>query len=591
MKNYNDNDNQLRSTRTIAFEGWGNLFFAVIGLAFFLLGTGTLKFDGLPYEVILNPVFLTLGVTFLSNSIFNFIRFKVVSPDENMLFSRAVTLFNQLKLQKDYGLVNIFKSNTEASNVIVSELKNIYQNHNGHERFSCDIICNGNVAGFAGENELNNIKDDIRDYLQKGFSIRMIVSNYKLNHLAQLHVDSTYPLEADSIVHNFGSAYTNIKKSITELMESFNEIMRRPDMHQENIGKIDIKFTNCLPVLQYHRVGNKVFVSSRMIGNEYTSTPIVHEYEKTKDPNDAFHLYESFFNNLWNNPNFSWHDKNLSTLSNGILPIAPVNSVINPHLVIGDVIIDRVMRMTCNALVMILRTVNPSSIGHKSQPVRAFFTVVNCTPKNEDGVIRRYNVHAVDRINSFELINLEKINNHYEVNLHHAIGKAIITGRTVFRTINKEYEPSAKHIQNDDWGKAVVSISVPINANVDGNGLPINYYGDRKGSDNNDFKIIKGGHTKTIATLTFEFNEETQALFGIPDDKINTAEYDIDAKESGSTNRRIKDAAIDCAKFIIEYLGLDASTDEHIEDANPNLSETEKNPSFLDSLKKKVGLS
>ena len=321
MNIFKNNDYQLRSNRTVAFEGWGNLFFAVIGLVFFLLGTGIFKFKDLQDDEFFKLIALTLGVTFLSNSIYNFFRFLFVSDDENILYRKTITLFNQNSMEKKYGLINIFKKNKEAVSVIFSELNEISQIRNSfnREKFLCDIICNGDVAGFTGEDELNNNKDTLLNYLQKGFSIRMIISNYKLNHLAQLYVDTTFSLETNAIDSNFKPAHTKFEEGIKELIGSFEEIMRHPEMRRGNIGKIEIKFTNCLPVLQYHRVGDKVFVSSRMIGNEYTSEPIIHEYEKTNDKNDAFHLYEGFFNSLWENPKFSWYNKNLSFLSNGVL--------------------------------------------------------------------------------------------------------------------------------------------------------------------------------------------------------------------------------------------------------------------------------
>ena len=236
---------------------------------------------------------------------------------------------------------------------------------------------------------------------------------------------------------------------------------------------------------------------------------------------------------------------------------------------------------------MILRTVDNSKIPPRQQPVRAFLTVINCTPENEEGVMRRYNVHAVDRLNPFELTNLDRINNYfggklgYEVNSHHAIGDAIITGKTVFRTINADYEPSDQHLQSEDWGKAVVSLSIPINVNIDGDGIRIKYYGNMKKGDNDDCIIIKG-YTKTIATVTFEFHEDIQELFHIPPEKIKEKEYPIDIKID--SNRRIKNAATACTELIIDYLGLDASAGKYIESANPPSHGTKKHYSILDKL-------
>jgi len=414
------------------------------------------------------------------------------------------------------------------------------------------------VAGFIGESELNNKKDHILSYLRKGLSIRVIISNPNLKYLAQLYVDSKSPLEIKESDTLFTSAYTETKKSIEELIGTFDEIMKQANALKKVDGRIDIKFTNCIPAFQYYRIGNKVFVSSRMLGSEYILNPIVHEYEKTNRQEDAFQLYEDFFNSLWKNPIFSWYDRNLSINSGGDLPIGP-NYIINPRLVIGDVIINKIMRMTCNTLVMILRTVERIEQG--AQPVRAFFTVINCTdPVNEDKVILRYNVHAVDRDDSLTIPHIPSLNNYirgkalgYEVNLHHAIGEAVITEKIVFRTVKQKYEPSDINTQSQ-WGKAVVSLSVPINANVDGDGPLIQYcIGNRT---DKDFKICSK-NTKTIATITFEFHETIKKLFGIQDViKENEVFYFDDKKDK---YRRIIHAAKECTELIIDYLGLDAS--------------------------------
>jgi len=608
FSNNSKNTSQLRPINTIRFETVGNIIFIFLGVCGFLICI-TPEFiedtllNNIP--VLLRYILLTVCTTFFSNSLYNLIRGINVSKDENILYNETVQFFKSqyktLYLQdreKDYGLIDIYKENCDAALKIILELKNISQNQilnrNNEENYFCDIICNGAIAGFIPANDIRDNKDGIQDsiieYLTHGFSIRIIMPNHKLDYLAQLQIDSTFPFRRKDMINSksANSAYREINTNIEILRTALDTIMKHENLRNKNIGKIIVRFTNCIPALQYHRVGNKVFVSSRMLGSEYISRPFINEYQNEENNNNAFKHYKKFFDELWKNNNFSWSDKNLSSYSYGNLPIKPTNLVINPSLVFGDGIIAGIMKMTCNTLVMILRIIDKTKIGPDAQPVRAFFTVINSS-QNDKGEALRYNLIAVDRRDKD--LSRDEIKD-YPIDLRHVIGEAVISEKIIFRTVNKS-EPTGPHIPDSEkdtilkWTGRIgsndavaISLSVPINANIDDkNDIPEIKYEDH---DRIFLRKKKPKYTskksRTIAVLTFEFHASIKSLFDIPEKitindnyyiNVTDSEDNKDKKEIKQAYDRILNEAKRCATLIIDYLGLDANVgDLYINSSN-----------------------
>ena len=585
---------KLRPNKTMRIGFFWNIIFIILGVFGTILSIAPEFIHDSPLTnipLLLRYIILAVSTTFFTNSLYNIFTFLDVSKDVYDETIQSLKSQNkELNLQNkinNYGLIDIFQDNHDAVLKIKSELNNISKIHapNTEEYYFCDIICNGTVTGFISlesiRDNADGIQDSIIEYLKYGFSIRIIMQNYSLDYLAQLHIDSTFSLRRNDMI-NFESpisAYKEINANIKSLLTTFDTIMKHEKLrNQRNIGKIEIKFTNCIPALQYHRVGNKVFISSRMIGSEYISKPFINEYQDEKNDNNAFKHYKNFFDEIWGNNNFSWSDKNLSKYSYGNLPIKPTNLVINPSLVFGDGIISGIIKMTCNALVMILRIVDETKIESDAQPVRAFFTVINSN-QNEKGVAIRYNLLAVDRREKD--LSRDKIKS-YEINSPHVMGEAVIREKIIFRTIN-EYEPTGSHVPDSEedtklkWtGKAgsndavAVSLSVPINANVeDENDLPdINYYEYYDSIFSHGKIKLTSKKSRTIAILTFEFHTSIKELFVKQENRKQNKDYYIlkDSKKDNDNKKdekqeayyRILDEAKRCATLIIEYLGLDA---------------------------------
>jgi len=588
---------RFRQNNTARISSGWNIIFIFLGLCGILLSTAPQIIHNSPLDnipLLLRYIILAVSTTFFANSLYNSLNLDISKDvyDEiiqlQKLQNKGLILQNHIN---NYGLINIFDNNRDAVSEIKVELDNISEKHapNTKEIYFCDIICNSIVAGFIPAEDIyhntDGIQDSIIKYLKNGFSIRIIMPNYKLDYLAQLQIDSTFSLGRNkmSTFESGDSAYKEINKSIKTLQTAFDTIMEHENLrNQRGLGTIEIKFTNCIPALQYHRVGNKVFISSRMIGSEYIAKPFINEYEDEKNDKNAFMHYKIFFDKLWGNSNFSWSDKNLSKYSHGNLPINPTNLVINPSLVFGDGIIAGIMKMTCNALVMILRIVDKTKIESDAQPVRAFFTVINSNQR-ENGVALRYNLLAVDRREKD--LSRDEIKS-YDIESPHVMGEAVISEKIIFRTIN-EYEPTGSHVPDSEedtklkWtGKArsddavAVSLSVPINANVeDENDIPdIGYYEYCDGIFAHEKrKKLTINKSRTIALLTFEFHASIRELFVKKEDTQSNKDYYIlrDARNSKKDNgnkkdekqeaySRILDEAKRCATLIIEYLGLDA---------------------------------
>ena len=147
---------------------------------------------------------------------------------------------------------------------------------------------------------------------------------------------------------------------------------------------LQIRFYNTLPPMQYHRVGNSLFIGQSIIGSSSQASPTF-EFINTNNPNDFFSKFTQNFETLWNDPN---------------LTQATPNVKLNPQAIINNNIINQLLSLSCSDISSDLGIDSVNRIG-------AIFTICGYPKPLADGKQRRFNTNIV---RAGDIVNIENSN-------------------------------------------------------------------------------------------------------------------------------------------------------------------------------------
>jgi len=221
---------------------------------------------------------LTIGVTFISNSIYALVLYDKKTRDDNKVNEkffeinyRTLTLLNnELKYKPSPGLVGIHKKDDSVFNRIINEMEIISKSDCLSES-SLDIICYNGLKNFAAYDDNSTTNSTIISYLKKGHKIRILTVNPNLDYISQAHLDRNMSFGGGD-KRTFRGQPTGIKGVDSAYKARYDEI---EDMEKwatringsihDSEGKIIIKYYNSLPTLHYFRIGDILFISNRTI--------------------------------------------------------------------------------------------------------------------------------------------------------------------------------------------------------------------------------------------------------------------------------------------------------------------------------------
>jgi len=472
-----------------------------------------------------------VGLTFIANACFSIISHELDKKNHKKNGEL-------LKIVKETGLVKIGCDIQEALQIMVLKSEGINKKIWNENKDQWDIICHNSLNYLRAKAQHD---EKISKYLKKGKNIRILASNPCSDYIVKRLVDGDISFDEDRD-YALSSAFYESRKSIEELEKWLNETNSEAEKFPHKgikPGKIEIRYYNSLPSTQYHRVGDLLFVRNVMVGKD--NSPI-YFYNKNKHQNSMFKIYSEYFDNVWTSKHISSEFKEFKLI---------------PRFLIGNVTINRILQYACGALISILCTVagegTEKSKSIDERAIRASLSVVDVPrpldegDEAEDGVSRRYitnvaykdaavNTEDIDKYNEWQNVK----SNGYAIKKAHAVGKVIIKGKSVFRTIDPKKEPN--YNSNDRW-KFRVIISVPILASE------LEYdikYLKAKGNP-------KDKQTKVLAVVSFEIEE---SLCELITDKFKIPNVDIKNKDQSKSNRLIQAEAERCKNLIVKYLGL-----------------------------------
>lgn len=400
-----------------------NVLLIIIGISAYFLGHAYLSKSPIYEELV-----ASIGIEIITNSVLLIISLLYFQDDEE--YDKAKAFYNEK------GLIGIYTEKNDTYEII-------NRNYLVNKRIkNYDIICCGGLSTLRRAEGRKIIEYAKKNHMK----IRILTANPNCEYLLQFKLDEEIQFSEDK-QYSISPLDNTIKKDIYALYDWVLEANRSlPDE-----DKIQIKFYNSLPSLQYHRVGSNLFISSRIIGAVSKASP-TYEYIDTGNYNDGFNMYSIYFEKLWNDPNYA-------------TPSPEVQ--LNPRLLINDVIINNILKLACVDMVGFLSCQNYNAI-------RASLTIVGYPKPLEDGKLRRFNTNIargreiIDINNSNGRIVNGKHIGYYAHDENHVVGKAIKSGILKFETIQ------------DDDDFAVMSVP------------------------------ILTGHSEVLATLNFDFAKELQ---------------------------------------------------------------------------------
>ena len=289
-----------------------NIVFAVLGLALFILGMNLLKNE----QYI--PIFLyEVGLALITNAILLALSLLYFKNDD--AFENAKHLYNEI------GLVSVYDRKSDINTKINDHLLK-QQNIKNY-----DIICCGGLTTLRKEQGgalVNYIKNN-------DMKVRILTANPYLDYLLQQKIDEESTLTTELTYKTSGISNT-IQTAIFELLNWVNDTKQSlPKDKQDNI---QIRYYNSLPPLQYHRVGAHVFIGKTFIGRNSQATPTI-EYFDVDSPRSYYHMYTTYFESLWNDPNYAQSSP---------------NAKLNAQLITSDSLIDNILKLSCYDILLLL---------------------------------------------------------------------------------------------------------------------------------------------------------------------------------------------------------------------------------------------
>ncbi len=446
-----------------------NILIALIGLAVFVYGSSVrTKNDTV------GTFLLEVGIALITNALLLAISLLYFKDDED--FDEAKALY------EEKGLINLY-DNKKKMNEQIND--NLLAKHNIKEY---DILCCGGLT------ELRKTQGQkLIDYIKKKhMRIRILTANPHLEYLLQQKIDEDRELVSHKTYQTF-PVENAIRNSIFDLYEWICE--KRKELETDNLQDyLQIKFYNSLPSMQYHRVGNHVFVGQRLVGSNSQSTPSF-EFIDSDNPNDPFSRYTNYFDMLWCDPNFSQDTPSVK---------------LNPQLLINNKVVNDILKLSSADIASDLRV----SVDR----IRAVFTVCGFPKPLEDGEERRYNTNIV---RGSENVNVQQSNgaekNGKKVGYPakdptQVVGRCIASHTTTYEVTGEDSRYSI--------------LAIPF-CNSEGR------------CDEN---------TGAVAALSFEFDRTLNAALGITDN-----DHDIKEKEQAQAVIRKADH---WAKLLAGYLQI-----------------------------------
>jgi len=561
-----------------------------IGLSIILAYILIKKFFSLP-EQFITEFIMVIGITFCADSIYSWYRRRQISKNDALIYNKVnkqimadfekkdgIKLLRQIEEnEKDgikitdiimnNGLVNIHRSRQELYEKIIKNYLDI------NKDVECEIICYDGMEDFINKFSI----DCLCNYIKKGLQLKILSANPNVSYWTQHEIDMSINLNSER-EYNIEPLTYNCKIATKELNEWYIAITNQLSNDEKN--KIQLKFYNSLPSLYLFKMGKKLFISGKLTGDADGSNPPIIEYKDTENENDIFAHYKKYFDLIWNDPDLATFEQEL---------------LINPQLLIGNKVVDLILQNTCNAMTEILRAACPDSytkdrsfpLKQGTDPIQAFFTVLDyAEPYESSGerkITRRYNTNGATRLN--ESLGVKKCNGNidslikgYPITCSHAIGRAMVEERGIFRTTIPQNEP-----QYQDKIRCA-SLVLPLKfSEKSRNKTVIDFVHEGKITKNiiniPDIRKVEGRDednyskksTKVFATVAFEFDENVRHI--IVPDKTKNFEYDIVKYnyengftsqfegypfDTGQVTRRLILEAERCQKTLLEYFGFDS---------------------------------
>lgn len=369
--------------------------FLVHSLVFFvgllLIWQGAARYDTNKYS---SELLLNLGAALLTS---------VILVIFYWLYSyKSKSIISAEEIYEQWRLINIYDKKHDINNVSRRYLKRKSVEH-------YDIIaCGGITALKRNEGELLLERLTSPNSVLK---VRILTLNpYSpfLFHLAlaeKMDLHAQKSISYDDILNMSREA----SDSIMHLCKWIESIKKSGKVPSESI---QIKFYNSLPTLQYHRIGDHLFVSHSSIGNDGIDN---HTYEYAKG-GQAFFKYTSYFDSLWKHSEFS---------SPNYKP------KLFPQLLIGDQKINSLLQYSCRNLA--------EALGNRKawNLIRGIVTIVGYPTQD-----RRINTNAAKGADFPVIKNICDENGYLAKDPNQVAGNAIAEGKIKFEKI---HDKDGKH--------------------------------------------------------------------------------------------------------------------------------------------------
>jgi len=533
----------------------------------------------------ITQLIMIAGITFCVNSIYSiFKRWRIIKNDV-LIYENVNQQLEKTFEQTEYinwlsgieddgitaimnsGLVNVHKSRQELYEKTIK----IYFEKN--KDVECDIICYDGMEDFTGKFST----DCLCNYLNKGLQLKILSANPNVSHWTQHEIDMSINLN-DEREYNIDPLDYTCKSTTKKLNEWYIVIANQ--LSNDEKDKIQLKFYNSLPSLYLFRMDNRLFISGKLIGNTDVSNPPIFEYIDTQSGNDIFDHYKRYFDLMWNDPDLATGEQEL---------------LINPKLLIGNKVVNLILFNACNAMTEILRAACPKEYteddsyplksGKGIDPIRAFFTVLDYgkpyKSSRERRITRRYNTNGATRQNPNLAVDhcngsIDSLKEGYPITCSHAIGRAMVEGKGVFRTTVPQKEPQEPDkksraslvlpLKFSEKSKNETIIDFVYEGTITKSNIDIPETAKVNGHDVNNYASTP---TQVFATVAFEFDDNVRHII-VSDEtkdvecniitynyengfKSQLGEYPFDTKQ---VNRRLIEEAERCQKLLLEYFGF-----------------------------------
>lgn len=371
---------------------------------------------------LLGDLLMEVGLAFITNALLLFFSLLYFKEDEAL--DDAKILFEEC------GLLRIYPTKKEMNQKINGVLLPNYK------VLEYDIVCCGGLTTlrkYQGQKLIEYIKTN-------HMRIRVLTANPYLDYLLQKKIDEECA-PSNAINYSTIPITNDIKREIFDLYTWINE--QKSELPKELQDNLQIRFYNTLPPMQYHRVGNSIFIGQSLIGFSSQSSPAF-EFINTNNPDDYFSKFASNFESLWNDPNLT----------------QPTTKVkLNPRTMIDNTIIDNILKLSSLDISSDLDSGLEKRIG-------AVFTVCGYPKPLEDNKQRRFNTNIVRGGEKVDIRNSNGIPHngrkpgYYSMDETQVVGRCIRDGQIKFEVTceRNRYSILAIPFKNTD-GEIVAAVT------------------------------------------------------------------------------------------------------------------------------------